>query len=118
MVPGDLPLMPEATRRARRARQKGRRGAILRRKARGALGGGLRGSPRMGRARAPDQPGGSFPDGRSALMLVAASLRHVAGTKWGTHKYMDMSGLRGEPFDNAHGPEHAAEGVKMTAVAS
>ena len=39
---------------------------------------------------------GSFPDGRSALMLVAARLRHVAGTKWGTHKYMDMSGLREE----------------------
>lgn len=28
---------------------------------------------------------GSFPDGRSALMLVAARLRHVSGTKWGAH---------------------------------
>jgi putative transposase len=27
---------------------------------------------------------GSFPDGESALMLVAARLRHIAGTKWGT----------------------------------
>ena len=27
---------------------------------------------------------GNFPDGKSALMLVAARLRHVAGTKWGT----------------------------------
>ncbi len=27
---------------------------------------------------------GAFPDGQSALMLVAARLRHVAGTKWGT----------------------------------
>lgn len=26
---------------------------------------------------------GAFPDGQSALMLVAARLRHVAGTKWG-----------------------------------
>ena len=27
---------------------------------------------------------GAFPDGNSALMLVAARLRHIAGTKWGT----------------------------------
>ena len=26
---------------------------------------------------------GSFPDGQSALMLVCARLRHVAGTQWG-----------------------------------
>ena len=26
----------------------------------------------------------TFPDGRSALMLVAARLRHIAGTRWGT----------------------------------
>ena len=39
---------------------------------------------------------GSFPDGKSALMLVAARLRHVAGTKWGTQKCMDMRELRGE----------------------
>ena len=25
---------------------------------------------------------GNFPDGRSALMLVSARLRHVAGTQW------------------------------------
>ena len=37
---------------------------------------------------------GAFPDGNSALMLVAARLRHVAGTRWGTRKYMDMSRLR------------------------
>mgnify|MGYP003471718604 FL=1 len=36
---------------------------------------------------------GAFPDGRSALMLVAARLRHVAGTKWGTRKYLDMERL-------------------------
>ena len=33
---------------------------------------------------------GAFPDGRSALMLTAARLRHVSATKWGTRKYMSM----------------------------
>lgn len=33
---------------------------------------------------------GCFPDGESALMLVAARLRYIAGRKWGTVKYMDM----------------------------
>ena len=33
---------------------------------------------------------GAFPDGKSALMLSAARLRHVSGTQWGTRKYMDM----------------------------
>jgi putative transposase len=37
---------------------------------------------------------GAFPDGQSALMLVAARLRHVAGTRWGTRRYMDMAKLR------------------------
>jgi putative transposase len=36
---------------------------------------------------------GCFPDGESALMLVGARLRHVAGTKWGTRRYLDMSHL-------------------------
>lgn len=36
---------------------------------------------------------GAFPDGRSALMLSAARLRHVAGTKWGLKRYMDMDEL-------------------------
>ena len=31
---------------------------------------------------------GTFPDGNSALMLVCARLRHVAGTQWGNKKYM------------------------------
>lgn len=31
---------------------------------------------------------GAFPDGNSALMLVCARLRHVAGTQWGNKKYM------------------------------
>jgi putative transposase len=33
---------------------------------------------------------GAFPDGQSALMLVAARLRHVSATNWGTRKYMNM----------------------------
>ncbi|KIX11847.1 hypothetical protein X474_22180 [Dethiosulfatarculus sandiegensis] len=33
---------------------------------------------------------GAFPDGESALMLVAARPRHVASTKWGTKKYLNM----------------------------
>lgn len=36
---------------------------------------------------------GSFPDGRSALMLSAARLRHVAGTRWGTRRYLHMDRL-------------------------
>jgi transposase-like protein len=36
---------------------------------------------------------GSFPDGNSALMLVCARLRHVAGTQWGNKKYMNMRHL-------------------------
>ena len=37
---------------------------------------------------------GSFPDGRSALMLVAARLRHVAASRWGTRRYLNMGHLR------------------------
>ena len=33
---------------------------------------------------------GNFPDGDSALMLVAARLRHIAGTKWSSRRYLDM----------------------------
>jgi transposase-like protein len=33
---------------------------------------------------------GAFPDGKSALMLVAARLRHIAGTRWGVKRYLDM----------------------------
>jgi putative transposase len=44
---------------------------------------------------------GSFPDGRSALMLVAARLRHVAGTRWGTRRYLDMGRLREQEADQA-----------------
>ncbi len=37
---------------------------------------------------------GAFPDGQSALMLVCARLRHVAGTQWGAKRYMNMDHLR------------------------
>ena len=37
---------------------------------------------------------GAFPDGKSALMLVAARLRHVASTRWGTRRYLDMDRLK------------------------
>jgi transposase-like protein len=33
---------------------------------------------------------GSFPDGNSALMLVSARLRHIAGSKWGLRQYLKM----------------------------
>jgi putative transposase len=41
---------------------------------------------------------GNFPDGKSAVMLVAARLRHIAGTRWGRRVYLDMERLR-EPSD-------------------
>ena len=36
---------------------------------------------------------GSFPDSNSALMLVCARLRHVAGTQWDNKKYRNMKHL-------------------------
>jgi putative transposase len=47
---------------------------------------------------------GNFPDGESALMLVGARLRHIAGTQWGTRRYLDMTRLREA---EAAGPEAA-----------
>ena len=46
---------------------------------------------------------GSFPDGTSALMLVCARLRHVAGTQWGCKKYMNMKHLEALEQDQAVG---------------
>ena len=37
---------------------------------------------------------GCFPDGKSALMLAAARLIYIAGTKWGTRRYMNMERLK------------------------
>jgi len=39
---------------------------------------------------------GNFPDGRSALMLVSARLRHVAATQWGSRRYLDMEKLQNQ----------------------
>lgn len=37
---------------------------------------------------------GCFPDGNSALMLAAARLRYIAGTKWGSRWYLNMERLK------------------------
>ncbi len=44
---------------------------------------------------------GAFPDGHSALMLCAARLRHMAGTQWGTKRYLNMDLLREQDLDKA-----------------
>jgi len=36
---------------------------------------------------------GAFPDGNSAMLLVCARLRHIAGKTWGSKRYLDMSRL-------------------------
>ena len=40
---------------------------------------------------------GAFPDGNSALILVCARLRYIAGKNWGGKRYMDMSRLDRHP---------------------
>lgn len=42
---------------------------------------------------------GAFPDGNSALMLVCARLRYVAGNQWGSKKYMNMKHLESMEAD-------------------
>ena len=37
---------------------------------------------------------GAFPDGKSALMLVAARLKYVADSEWGSRRYLDVSLLK------------------------
>ena len=44
---------------------------------------------------------GCFPDGDSAIMLVAARLRHITGTKWGTKQYMDITRLHESEKEDA-----------------
>lgn len=48
---------------------------------------------------------GTFPDGNSALMLVCARLRYVAGTQWGSKRYLNMKWLE---FMDMQIPETAA----------
>lgn len=33
---------------------------------------------------------GTFPDGRSALMLVTARLKYVTDSEWGSRRYLDV----------------------------
>ena len=40
---------------------------------------------------------GMFPDGESALMLVAARLKYVADSEWGSRRYLDASLLKEQP---------------------
>ncbi len=44
---------------------------------------------------------GAFPDGHAALMLCAARLRHIAGTKWGTRRYLTMEPLFKQTLESA-----------------
>jgi putative transposase len=44
---------------------------------------------------------GSFPDGNSALMLVSARLRHIAGTRWGLQQYLKMDRLEEDVKERA-----------------
>jgi putative transposase len=43
---------------------------------------------------------GCFPDGNSAVMLAAARLRHIAGTRWGTRRYINMKRLGEMQIEN------------------
>lgn len=52
---------------------------------------------------------GAFPDGRSAVMLASARLRHVAGTSWSERAYLNMELLRDQ--DRGYGHE---EGLKAS----
>ena len=40
---------------------------------------------------------GTFPDGKSALMLAAARLKYVADSEWGSRRYLDVSLLKEQP---------------------
>jgi len=42
---------------------------------------------------------GAFPDGNSALMLCAARLRYVAGSRWGRKRYLDMDLLKDQDLE-------------------
>jgi putative transposase len=39
---------------------------------------------------------GAFPDGKSALNLAAARLRHIAGARWSTKRHLNMNLLERE----------------------
>ena len=42
---------------------------------------------------------GAFPDGKAALNLASARLRHIAGTAWSTRRYLDMELLNKQKLE-------------------
>lgn len=50
-------------------------------------------TPRNREVRRRTRMVGSFPDERSALMLVCARVRYVTSNEWSTRRYLDMSRL-------------------------
>ena len=44
---------------------------------------------------------GTFPDGKSTLMLVTARLKYIVEHEWGKRRYLDMSKL--EEMDELKG---------------
>lgn len=51
---------------------------------------------------------GAFPDGHSALMLCAARLRHIAGTQWGSKRYLNIDLLKEQEMELKFAKEEAA----------
>ena len=51
------------------------------------------GHPRNREVRRRTRVVGSFPDGRSALMLICVRVRYVTSNEWSTRRYLDMSRL-------------------------
>lgn len=51
---------------------------------------------------------GAFPDGHSALMLCAARLRHIAGTQWGSKRYLNIDLLKEQELELKYEIEEAA----------
>ena len=60
---------------------------------RSPTGSNARVNPRNREVRRRTRVVGSFPDGRSALMLVCARVRYVTSNEWSTRRYLDMSRL-------------------------
>lgn len=53
---------------------------------------------------------GTFPDGKSALMLVTARLKYVAESEWGSRRYLDVTLLEEQPYRRrAHGLSESAQ---------
>ena len=53
---------------------------------------------------------GTFPDGKSALMLVTARLKYVAESEWGSRRYLDVTLLEEQPYRRrAYGLSESAQ---------